>query len=91
MLGQASLTVEVHRGQVELFEVAEDCPVCRNGPAQFIAAKLERLERRGARHEHRKNLVKLRSCETLVLHVDFRRVLEVRHGACKVTNQSCLV
>ena len=29
--------------------------------------------------------------ETLVAHVNFRRVLEVRHGACKVTDQRCLV
>ena len=30
--------------------------------------------------------------ETLVRHIDAaRRVLEVRHGACKVTSQSCLV
>ena len=27
----------------------------------------------------------------LARHIDTRRVLEVRHGACKVTRQSCLV
>ena len=29
--------------------------------------------------------------EALVSRIDARRVLGVRHGACKVTNQNCLV
>ena len=37
LLGHTNLTVEVHTGQAELFEVAEDCQVRRNGPAQFVA------------------------------------------------------
>ena len=29
--------------------------------------------------------------ETLVSRIDARRVLEIRHGACKVTSQRCSV
>ena len=38
MLGHTNLTVEVHIGQVKLFQVAEDCQVRRNGPTQLVAA-----------------------------------------------------
>ena len=41
MLGHTNLTVEVHMGKVEHFEVAEDSHIRCNGPAHFVAAQIQ--------------------------------------------------
>ena len=44
MLGNTSLTVEAHGTQFELLELAKDCHVRCNSPAQMVAAQVEHFE-----------------------------------------------
>ena len=58
---QSTRTVEVHVVQFKRPELVEGREIDEVS-SDLVAAELERLERRGARHEHRKNLMKLPSC-----------------------------
>ena len=58
---QSTRTIEVHVVQFKRLELVEGREIDEVS-SDLVAAELERFERRGARHEHRKNVVKLPSC-----------------------------
>ena len=58
---QSTRTIEVHVIQFKRLELVEGREIDEVS-SDLVAAELERFERRGARHEHRKNVVKLPSC-----------------------------